>query len=475
MRKAVAAFALTLAIACVPALGALRANAAANDASAGYESIRPSLVKVWAFDRSGRPEQSGTGIVVDTNDRRSLVLTASHVVAGAAGIRIDVSREMHDLVAHVERTGPRDLTLLAIDRGGLHAARFAPRSHPVVEGNLVAVAGYVKNDELIGVVGQAPRILFPGTVSSRPDNGLYLELENVHIEEGLSGGAVFDPATGDVLGIVTSRTTDRRGGFADSGALVVLPFLAANNVASALPAAARVAPSAPRARRGDQNVLPGDAVPVVVAQRAPTQRAPAQPALVAYPTFPQLRARTVALALPAPARSLPAETLQAAYALPLPRPATGIASWQFTTADPTRFNVVRGGCRIAVTIDVRTLQFVIANQALVAPHRRGQLLAIGLQQRAGQTYACTNVTDEEATNGPYEPTAMAFDGKHVTMRFVYAGNPAYGKRFPADASLDADLDGESATATLQFYDRDWNGSIALPIARTPLTAVSSSW
>jgi len=204
MRKAVAAFALTLAIACVPALGALRANAAANDASAGYESIRPSLVKVWAFGRNGRPEQSGTGIVVDTNDRRSLVLTASHVVAGAAGIRIDVSRELHDLVAHVERTGPRDLTLLAIDRGGLHAARFAPRSHPVVEGNLVAVAGYVKNDELIGVVGQAPRILFPGTVSSRPDNGLYLELENVHIEEGLSGGAVFDPATGDVLGIVTA-------------------------------------------------------------------------------------------------------------------------------------------------------------------------------------------------------------------------------------------------------------------------------
>ena len=206
---------------------------AADDASVGYGTIRPSLVKVWAFDKAGRPVQSGTGIIVDSNDRRSQVITASHVLAGAASIRIDVSRDLHDLVARVQRTGPRDLTLLTVERGGLRAARFAPRSRAVVEGNMVAVAGYVKNDELIGVVGQEPRVLFPGTVSSRPENGLYLELENVHIEEGLSGGAVFDPGSGAILGIITSRTSDRRGGFADSGALVVVPFLEANSIAAA--------------------------------------------------------------------------------------------------------------------------------------------------------------------------------------------------------------------------------------------------
>ncbi len=222
-------FATALLIALVLAAQGARAS---DDASAGYVAVRPSLVKVWAFDRSGRPTESGSGIVVDSNAQRSLVLTASHVVAGAASIRVDINRDQHDITAHVERTGPRDLTLLTIDRGGLHAARFAPRSHPVVEGNLVAVAGYVKNDELIGVVGQEPRVLFPGTVSSRPENGIYLELENLHIEEGLSGGPVFDPATGEILGIVTSRTSDQRGGFADSGALVVVPFLQANNVAS---------------------------------------------------------------------------------------------------------------------------------------------------------------------------------------------------------------------------------------------------
>jgi len=121
-------FASALLIALVLAANGVRAS---DDASAGYGAVRPSLVKVWAFDRSGRPTQSGSGVVVDSNARRSLVLTASHVVAGAASIRVDVSRDQHDIIAHVERTGPRDLTLLTIDRGGLRAARFAPRTHPM--------------------------------------------------------------------------------------------------------------------------------------------------------------------------------------------------------------------------------------------------------------------------------------------------------------------------------------------------------
>ena len=440
VRKLAAALALLLVL--LPPFGGARANAAA-DAAGGYETIRPSLVKVWAFDRNGKPSSSGTGVIVESNDRRSLVLTASHVVSGAASVRIDVSRELHDVAARVQRAGPRDLTLLTIERGHLRAATFAPRTRAVVEGNLVAVAGYVKNDELIGVVGQAPRILFPGTVAARPDNGQYLELENVHIEEGLSGGPVFDPATGDVLGIVTSRTSDRRGGFADSGALVVLPFLAANPL------------------RGETPALPPYAHAAI--------QAGSQIAVVEKKT-------TVAVALPA----LGARTVQNVALLATPpavvaRPASEIASWQVANGAPKRFAVVRGTCRVAVTIDVRTLQFIIAHQALVAPHRRGALLSIALQQRAGAAESCANVPDTEPADGAYEPTAMAFDGKHVTMRFSYAGSPANEQFFPADASLDADLQGDTATATVQFFDRDWTGSIALQIARTPLAAVSSSW
>jgi hypothetical protein len=423
---------------------AQRANAA-NDASVGYQTIRPSLVKVWTFDPSGRPLQSGTGIVVDSGDRQSLVLTASHVVAGAASIRIDVSRDLHDLTAHVDRTGPRDLTLLAIDRGGLHVARFAPRSQQVVEGNLVAVAGYVKNDELIGIVGQEPRVLFPGTVSSRPDNGLYLELENVHIEEGLSGGAVFDPGTGQILGIVTSRTSDRRGGFADSGALVVVPFLQANHVAAVEPPAVPYAAATPLLQQVAQ-----------MAQVAPS---------VLQLPLPVLRPL-----------ALPVVTLPAVIVASAPHDyAGGVVSWQAGTATPARFNYTHDGCRVAVTIDVRNLQFVVANQALVQPHRRGSLLSIALSQRAGANDACADVGDAEAVDAAYEPTAMAFNGHHVTMRFVYAGDAEDGDRFPSDASLDADLDSDAPNATVQFFAANWTGSIQLPLARTALAAASSTW
>jgi hypothetical protein len=446
------------------ALLAQRAGAA-DDASGGYETIRPSLVKVWSFDRSGKPLQSGTGIVVDSNEHRSLVLTASHVIAGAAGIRIDVSRDLHDVIARVDRTGPRDLTLLSIDRGGLRSARFAPRTHAVVEGNMVAVAGYVKNDELIGVVGQEPRVLFPGTVASRPDNGLYLELENVHIEEGLSGGAVFDPATGQILGIVTSRTSDRRGGFADSGTLVVVPFLEANHVAAVDVPAAPHAPPPRVVAIVPPSPLPAPRPAPVVTLRtslAVPQRALAEPLLPA----PSLRAPPLP-ALPAIVAIAPA---------PAPRDfAGGVVSWQAEAATPKRFVYTHAGCRVAVTIDVRTLQFVVAHQALVQPHRRGAFLGVTLQQRAAATDACADVADAEPTDGTYEPTAMSFDGHHVTMRFVYSGDAANGDRFPGDASIDADLDGDAVSATLSFFGRDWSGSIQLPLARTALAAVSSTW
>jgi hypothetical protein len=458
VRSAIAACAVLLAL-----LSFAHRVEAANDASVGYETIRPSLVKVWAFDRSGKPDQSGTGVIVDSDDRVTHILTATHVVAGAASIRIDVSRDVHDLVARVERNGPRDLTLLTVDRGGLRSARFAPRTRAVVEGNLVAVAGYVKNDELIGIVGQEPRILFPGTVAARPDNGLYLELENVHIEEGLSGGAVFDPATGDVLGIVTSRTSDRRGGFADSGAFVVLPFLNANRIAGVQP------PPAPPARAVLAAAPPRITVP-------PHLSAPQH--LDALPLPLPLPLPRVAAALSLPSfvpRPMPTATLLSVIGKITAQPANGIVAWQAQNAQPKRFVVVRGGCRIALTIDVQTLQFVIAHQALVTPRNHGSLFAIALQQRAGTGLRCDNVDDTEPMNGSYAPTAMAYDGHHVTMRFTYAGDAEDRDLFPADASLDADLDGDAVTATVSFFANDWNGSISLPLAHTPLAAVSSTW
>jgi hypothetical protein len=401
-KRALLALALLAAAAAVA-----HAAVAADDASAGYRAIRPSLVKVWAFDAAGRPTASGTGIVVGTSEERSEVLTAAHVVAGAARVRIDVSREEHDLPARVERTGSRDLALLEVDAGELRPARFAAPSRAVVEGNVVAIAGYVKNDELIGVAGQEPRVLFPATVSARPDDGAYLELDNVHVEEGLSGGPVFDPQSGDVLGVVTSRTTDARGGFADSGALVVLPFLGPQRVASAAPM-----PSPLR-------------MPVVVVP----------PARVPGPAF---------------------------------------AAWQAADQAPKRFAFVRAGCTTAVVIGVRTLQFAIAHGALVPP-QNGPLLAIALRKRILGGAACGAVTSTEIAQATYAPTAMSFDGRHVSMRFAFAGDPADAELFPPDARFEVDLDAGPAAATLRFLDRDWSGALALTLQRTAPAAVGAGW
>ena len=402
------------------AAGVARAAGAADDASAGYRAIRPSLVKVWAFDASGRPTASGTGLVIGTSEDRSEVLTAAHVVAGAARIRIDVSRAEHDLAARVERTGPRDLALLEVDAGELRPARFAPASRAVSEGNLVAVAGYVKNDELIGIAGQEPRVLFPATVSSRPDDGAYLELDNVHVEEGLSGGPVFDPQTGEALGIVTARTTDARGGFADSGALVVLPFLSPQRVAvAATPPPPPPPPAAPSALR----------LPVVVVPEAP---------LPAFPT------------------------------------ASGFVAWQAADAAPKRFAFVRAGCTTAVVITVRTFRFAVAHDALVSP-QSGPVLAVGVRKRVFGGPACAAVPSTEIAQATYAPTLMSFDGRHVSMRFVFAGEPAAADLFPPDARFDADLAAGTAAATLQFADRDWSGALAITLNRAAPAAVGAGW
>jgi hypothetical protein len=436
-------------------VAALARAAPADDAASGYGAIRPALVKVWAFDASGRPCASGTGIVVASGAQRSQVLTAEHVVAGAARIRIDVSREQHDIPARVVRTGAHDLALLDVDVGGLQPARFASPSRTVVEGNVVAVAGYVKDDELIGVTGQEPHVLFPATISARPDAGAYLELENVHVEEGLSGGAVFDPQSGDVLGVVTSRTTDARGGFADSAALVVLPFLdgihVAVNVAGVRAPAA--APPPPR---------------IVVAARV----SPPPP--------------MTPLALPPPiVRPVPSPPVAAPVAKPVPvatvvaslagGPPGDIASWQAGQSTPKRFTYVVDGCTTAVVVAVRTLQFVVAHHALVPPHQPGALLDLGLRKRVLPGGTCTDVPSTQQALGAYEATAMSFDGRHVTMRFTFAGDPSDAGLFPSDASLDADLDDAGATATLQFFDRNWTGALAVPLGRTALASVSSGW
>jgi hypothetical protein len=358
------------------------------------------------------------------------------VIAGASSIRIDVDRERHDIVARVQQRGRRDLAVLALDRGDLTPATFAARSRDVVEGNVIAVAGFVEHDELIGVVGQEPRLLFPGTISSRPENGAYLELENVHIEEGLSGGPVFDPDTGDVLGIVTSRTSDDRGGFADSAALVVEPFLAASAIGfrERQPVRVAVAPSpSPRA----------SAAPSPKASPAPLALRPKAPVIVT----PRPRPPSVPVALHEPS--------------PAPAPDAPRA-WEAQDANAHRLVYDHNGCAIALSLAVQHLGFSVPAAVDDGAPELNAKLTLRIGRRVAPVAACADVAESEPSEATYEPAATSFDGHHVTIRFRYVAGPdpsaADAALFPSDVSVDADVDAAPVTAHVQLMDADWDGT-----------------
>lgn len=202
----------------------------AQDAVTGYATIKPSLVKVWALSRTGTPIDSGSGFVVSSNASDSVLLTSNHVIAEGSRISIDFNRELHDVPATVvAREATWDLALLRIGRGNLKSVAFAPRDHTLAEGVTLAAAGFFKRDDQIGFTGQEAHLLYPGSISSLARDNDVVELANVQLEPGTSGGPVFDPATGAVVAVVERSHTDQQGGYAVA-ASVVLAFAQAQRV-----------------------------------------------------------------------------------------------------------------------------------------------------------------------------------------------------------------------------------------------------
>lgn len=203
-----------------------RAAFAADDASGGYAKIKPSLVKIWALDENGKPIQSGTGFVVASDAGGSLVLTSAHTVLHAAKLIVNIPGQARDINAHMKSVGPVDTAMLAIDQPNMVPVQFVPHDRSLREGSYVAVAGFLKNDESIEIAGLTPRVLYPGTISSLPSDGRFIDLANLNIEEGLSGAPVFEPRTGEVVGMIDTRASNRqeRGGYAISAPLVLSQF-----------------------------------------------------------------------------------------------------------------------------------------------------------------------------------------------------------------------------------------------------------
>jgi Flp pilus assembly protein TadD len=258
----------------------------ADDLSQGYARVKPALVKVWAFNAHGLPVESGTGFVVLSDAHRSWIVTALHVVTHASKVTVDVSRDVRDVPAVVvaKTSEQHDIVLLRIARGNMRAVHFAPRSNSMVEGDFVAAAGYFKYDERIGVSGQLPQLVGPGTIGALPDDGKFMEV-NLDLEPGLSGAPLFDPGSGDVVGVLDTKSSIGHGGYAVSAPLIVLDFLAAHHVAvNGTPAAVTAVAVAPP-KPAPVAAPPKPAPVTFVALPAPTP--PPAPALVPPPATPQ--------------------------------------------------------------------------------------------------------------------------------------------------------------------------------------------
>jgi hypothetical protein len=308
-----------------------------GDVSEAYSHVKPALVKVWAFSANGLPIDTGTGFIVQSDARETRILTALHVVAGSSKVSIDVSADLHDVVASVvaKTSDQRDIALLLIEHGDLQPVKFAARSAKMLEGKSVATAGYFKYNETIG---EAPQLLGPGTIGSFHDDGKIIQI-NLGFESGLSGGPVFDPATGDVIGLVNTKSTIGDGGYATSAPLFVEDFVITNIAAGVIaaprpPASMVVAKAAPPvgsparvAPAGIAMAPPAQVVTATTPTPAPTPRPTPTPAPTPRPTptpaptprptpTPAPTARAVAAVVPT---ATPAPTPQPTPA-PTPKP-----------------------------------------------------------------------------------------------------------------------------------------------------------
>jgi serine protease Do len=197
-----------------------------------YRKLRPSIV-LFTMDipaddpkRKGAFDEAyGTGIVVQSGDWGSRILTDAHVVQDARNIKarigdarkaparvVAVSND-HDDVAILETRIPHVPAVSLGTSKGLEA------------GSAIGVMGYpipdAFEDEHLGTKVS----IYAGRIASVRKGSLELD---VPIIPGESGGPVFDARTGAIVGIAESRFDEERAiGFATPIDIAV-SFLAAH-------------------------------------------------------------------------------------------------------------------------------------------------------------------------------------------------------------------------------------------------------
>lgn len=183
----------------------------------------PQIAEPDEPDPTGPPPVRGTGMagtgffVAD-----GLVLTAAHVVPECRRAEIVspfvrrspahvVARDTHHDIALLDTAGVRAPATLAIGRPTTSGARVFVLGYPATAGPLIPEEtwGILENDKL------------PREPASLTDPREQVWLEAGRVTHGYSGGPIFDPRSGKVVGIVRGMLDGRRlravRGMPDSG------------------------------------------------------------------------------------------------------------------------------------------------------------------------------------------------------------------------------------------------------------------
>jgi len=223
--QTVAALARGLLLAATLACG----PAGAADLADTIARVKPSIVAVGTFRPTDNPQFTlrGTGFAVGDG---SLIATNAHVVGdqGDAGINAAPAQwavqarlggRTQVLNAQVVARDPaHDLAVLRLAEGRLPALKVRP-SESVREGHAVAFSGFPIGGVLgfapvthRGIVSSITPIALPGANSRQLDAKLIRQIKAGSFDifqldatayPGNSGSPLFDPQTGEVLGVIS--------------------------------------------------------------------------------------------------------------------------------------------------------------------------------------------------------------------------------------------------------------------------------
>jgi serine protease Do len=224
--------ALLIALALTPAFTPL-----ASDAANAFASIVPALAVIAMVDASGKLSGFGTGFCIGSDDKHSYFVTNHHVVAapGASvpklvAILMSDASMRHPARIVVDSKDP-DLAIVETDVAYVPVLTFSTTIPQA--GDSVAIAGFPWNEgqrwgSLLSGAGfqlangehHFPPELEPsyhsGPVSAIHGAGAYYIQYDALTDHGNSGGPLFDPATGQVYGIVQATVPGMKDPLADT-------------------------------------------------------------------------------------------------------------------------------------------------------------------------------------------------------------------------------------------------------------------